>query len=83
VLEEAGKLPLPVLDGLNAHIRTLARGTPGVALADVYERFLGHGASVAEADRWYWRRSLVEPNALGRERDPPRVARRARRGLSP
>ena len=65
VLEDAGKLPLSVLDGLNAHIRTLARGTPGVALADVYERFLGHGASVAEPDRWYWRRSLVEPNALG------------------
>jgi lysophospholipase L1-like esterase len=65
VLEDAGKLPLPVLDGLNAHIRTLARGTPGVALADVYERFLGHGASVEEADRWYWRRSLVEPNAQG------------------
>jgi lysophospholipase L1-like esterase len=65
VLEDAGKLPLHVLDGLNAHIRTLARGTPGVALADVYEHFLGHGASVTEADRWYWRRSLVEPNALG------------------
>jgi lysophospholipase L1-like esterase len=65
VLEDAGKLPLPVLDGLNAHIRTLARGTPGVALADVYEHFLGHGASVTEADRWYWRRSLVEPNAQG------------------
>jgi len=65
VLEDAGKLPLHVLDALNAHIRTLARGTPGVALADVYERFLGHGASVPEADRWYWRRSLVEPNAQG------------------
>jgi len=65
VLEDAGKLPLHVLDGLNAHIRTLARGTPGVALADVYEHFLGHGASVTETDRWYWRRSLVEPNALG------------------
>jgi lysophospholipase L1-like esterase len=65
VLEDAGKLPLHVLDGLNAHIRMLARGTPGVALADVYERFLGHGASVPESDRWYWRRSLVEPNAQG------------------
>lgn len=65
VLEDAGKLPLHVLDGLNVHIRTLARGTPGVALADVYEHFLGHGASVTEADQWYWRRSLVEPNAQG------------------
>ena len=65
VLEGAGALPLPVLDGLNERIRTLARGTPGVRLADVYAHFLGHGASVAQADRWYWRRSLVEPNAQG------------------
>ncbi len=65
VLEEAGVLPLPVLDGMNARIRELAEGTPRVAVADVYERFLGHGASVPESDRWYWRRSLIEPNALG------------------
>jgi lysophospholipase L1-like esterase len=65
VLEEAGPLPLPVLDGLNERIRTLARGTPGVRLADVYAHFLGHGASVPQADRWYWSRSLVEPNARG------------------
>jgi len=58
-------LPLSVLDGLNDHIRTLARGTPQVLLADVYERFLGHGAAVPDEDRWYWRRSLVEPNARG------------------
>jgi lysophospholipase L1-like esterase len=65
VLEEAGKLPLAVLDGLNARIRTLASGTPQAALADVYGHFLGHGASAPEEDRWYWRRSLIEPNALG------------------
>jgi lysophospholipase L1-like esterase len=65
VLEAAGPLPLPVLDGMNDRIRTLARGTPGVRLADVYAHFLGHGASVPMSDRWYWRRSLVEPNALG------------------
>ena len=65
VLEEAGPLPLPVLDGMNERIRTLARGTPGVRLADVYAHFLGHGASVPTPDRWYWRRSLVEPNAQG------------------
>jgi lysophospholipase L1-like esterase len=65
VLEDAGALPLPVLDRVNEHIRTLARGTPGVALADVYAHFLGHGASVLPADRWYWRRSLLEPNARG------------------
>jgi lysophospholipase L1-like esterase len=65
VLEGAGTMPLPVLDGLNERIRTLARGTPGVRLADVYAHFLGHGASVPQEDRWYWRRSLVEPNAQG------------------
>jgi lysophospholipase L1-like esterase len=65
VFDGAGALPLPVLDGLNDRIRSLARGTPGVRLADVYAHFLGHGASVPQEDRWYWRRSLVEPNAQG------------------
>jgi hypothetical protein len=65
VLEEAGALPLPVLDALNDRIRTLAAGTPGARLADVYAHFLGHGASVPQEDRWYWSRSLVEPNARG------------------
>jgi len=65
VLEEAGTLPIDVLDVLNDRIRLLASGTPGAALADVHAHFLGHGASVPEADRWYWRRSLVEPNAVG------------------
>ena len=65
VLEEAGRLPIDVLDTLNDKIRALAFGTPGAALADVHAHFLGHGASVPEADRWYWRRSLVEPNTLG------------------
>ena len=65
ILEEAGELPLAVLDDMNAHIRTLVSGTPRTALADVAAHFLGHGASVAEADRWYWRRSLIEPNAQG------------------
>ncbi len=65
VLEDAGTLPLGVLDAMNEHIRILARGTPGAALADVHEHFLGHGASVPDEDRWYWRRSLIEPNATG------------------
>jgi lysophospholipase L1-like esterase len=65
VLEDAGKLPLEILDGMNDHIRRLAAGTPNAAAADIYAHFLGHGASVPEADRWYWRRSLIEPNAMG------------------
>lgn len=65
VLEEAGKLPLEILDGMNDHIRRLAHGTPNAVLADVYAHFLGHGATAPEEDRWYWRRSLIEPNAVG------------------
>ena len=65
VLEEAGELPLGVLEGMNAQIRRLAEGTPATILADAHAWFLGHGASVAEAERWYWRRSLIEPNAEG------------------
>ncbi|MEP6618697.1 MAG: GDSL-type esterase/lipase family protein [bacterium] len=65
VLEDVGMLPLPILDGMNAHIRTLCDGTPQAVLADAYLHFLGHGASVLEEDRWYWRRSLIEPNAVG------------------
>jgi lysophospholipase L1-like esterase len=65
VYDDAGPLPLDILDRLNDHIRTLATGTPQVLLADVYAHFLGHGVSVDESDRWYWRRSLIEPNARG------------------
>jgi lysophospholipase L1-like esterase len=65
VLEDAGTLPLDVLDAFNDRVRNLAAGTPGVLLADVHEHFLGHGASAPEEDRWYWRRSLIEPNAVG------------------
>ncbi|MDB4882501.1 MAG: hypothetical protein JWL95_1267 [Gemmatimonadetes bacterium] len=65
VLEEAGTLPLSVLEGLNDRLRELAGGTPGAVLADVHAHFLGHGASVPEEERWYWRRSLIEPNAVG------------------
>jgi lysophospholipase L1-like esterase len=65
VYDGAGKLPLDVLDKLNDHIRALAVGTPNVLLADVHSRFMGHGVTAPEAERWYWRRSLIEPNALG------------------
>jgi hypothetical protein len=34
-------------------------------LAEVYGHFLGHGATAPEADRWYWRRSFLDPNARG------------------
>ena len=47
------------------HVRRLASGTPRAVLADVYAHFLGHGVAAEDADRWYWRRSLIEPNARG------------------
>jgi lysophospholipase L1-like esterase len=65
VLPEAGRLPLSALDAFNAHIRRLAAGREGVALADAYLHFLGHGTTAPEEDRWYWRRSPLEPNARG------------------
>jgi lysophospholipase L1-like esterase len=65
VLEDAGELPLSVLHGMNDHIRRLVSGTPNTALADVHAHFLGHGASAPADERWYWRRSLIEPSALG------------------
>ncbi len=64
VLAEAGKLSLSPLDALNANIRRLA-GRQGLALADAYLHFLGHGTTAPEEDRWFWRRSLLEPNARG------------------
>jgi lysophospholipase L1-like esterase len=65
VFDDAGVLPLELLDKLNEYIRTLGRGTPNVLLADVHAHFLGHGVSVPEAERWYWRRSLIEPSMRG------------------
>jgi lysophospholipase L1-like esterase len=63
--DEAGSLQLRGLDALNASIRVIGTGTPGVLLADVYGHFLGHGATAPESERWYWRRSLLDPNARG------------------
>jgi lysophospholipase L1-like esterase len=65
VYDDAGPLPLDILDRFNAHVRTLGTGTPRTLLADVYAHFVGHGVSAAEPDQWYWRRSLIEPNAKG------------------
>ena len=65
VYEDAGPLPIDILDRFNDHIRALSMGTPRVLLADVHAHFLGHGVSAPEAERWYWRRSLIEPNAQG------------------
>jgi lysophospholipase L1-like esterase len=65
VYDNAPALPLDILDRLNNHIRALAQGTPNILLADAHRYFLGHGVSAPEGERWYWRRSLIEPNAQG------------------
>ncbi len=62
---DGAPLPIDMLDTLNDHIRTLASGTPNVVLADAHAHFLGHGLTAPEGERWYWRRSLIEPNARG------------------
>lgn len=63
--EETKPVPLDALDRVNDRIRRIAGGTPAVKLADLHAHFLGHGVSGAEADRWYWRRSPLDPNAAG------------------
>jgi lysophospholipase L1-like esterase len=65
VFDEAGVMSLRALDSLNQAIRIVANGTAGVLLGEVYGHFVGHGVAAPEADRWYWRRSLLEPNARG------------------
>jgi len=65
VLDHIGALPLFALDQFNERIRLVARERRGVSVADAYSQFLGHGAGVPEADRWYWRRAPLEPNAAG------------------
>lgn len=65
VLDDAGKLPLSALDAFNETVRALASAPDRIHVADAYGHFLGHGASVGEEHRWYWRRSRIELNAAG------------------
>jgi len=65
VLEGTGPLPLDALADLNARIARLALDEAHVVLADAHKHFLGHGVTASAADRWYWKRSWIEPNALG------------------
>jgi lysophospholipase L1-like esterase len=63
-LEVLGRLPLEYLEHFNDHVRATASTEP-VKLADVHRHFLGHGVTAPPADRWYWSRSMIEPNARG------------------
>ena len=63
--EGKGAVPLEALRQLNDAIRKLGGGTPQTIVADAYARFFGHGVTAEPEDRWYWRRTLVDPNAVG------------------
>jgi lysophospholipase L1-like esterase len=64
ILDDA-PLALTAMDAFNTHIRTLARDSDSLLLADANGAFLGHGATQPEEHRWYWRRSPLELNAAG------------------
>jgi len=66
VLDDVSPLPIRGgLDRFNVHLREDVSGMSGVAFADPYVHFLGHGATAPEEDRWFWRRSPIELNAVG------------------
>jgi lysophospholipase L1-like esterase len=65
LFDGAGPLPIESLHDMNARIRALATQMKDAAVADVHGHFLGHGVSANEGDRWYWKRSWIEPNATG------------------
>ena len=62
---DGGLLPLDSLQELNGRIRDVAARTPHTLVADAHQHFLGHGVTADEAERWYWRRSWIEPNVAG------------------
>jgi hypothetical protein len=65
VLPGAGPLPLDSLQDFNQRIRDIAKGAKRGTVADAHAHFLGHGVTAIPADRWYWSRSWIEPNAVG------------------
>jgi lysophospholipase L1-like esterase len=65
VLDDMSPLPFRGLDRFNIHIRETVAGHTGVAFADPYVHFLGHGETAPEPDRWFWRRSPIELNSRG------------------
>lgn len=65
VLDDVSPLPIRGLDRFNNHLRETVAQMPGIAFADPYVHFLGHGETAPEPDRWFWRRSPIELNARG------------------
>lgn len=52
------------LDQINEHIKNWAQANNAL-LADVHQRFFGHGPSAPPDERWYWRPNPIEPSAKG------------------
>ena len=65
ILDTKGDLPLDQLRAFNDSVRALAVRTTNAEVADAYLHFHGHGLSAPVEERWYWRRSIIEPSALG------------------
>jgi hypothetical protein len=68
--EGIAKMYTPGRELLSAHVREAVRtirknGSDRLLLADIREHFRNHGVTVPEADRWYWREFMIEPNAEG------------------
>ena len=59
-----GAADLDLLARFNDGVRTLCRGS-AVVLIDIHAHFLGHGACVPAAERWYWLPSPIEPGIRG------------------
>jgi hypothetical protein len=53
------------LSRVNDAIRALAAARENIRLADIHARFLGHGLTAPERERWYWSGLIFEPNAKG------------------
>ena len=65
LFDAAGPLPIESLHDLNTRIATIAREQDDAHVADAHAHFLTHGVTAKEKDRWYWKRSWIEPNAAG------------------
>lgn len=65
LFEDRGPLPVDQIDALNERIRQVAAATPGARVADAQARFLGHGVMAPTEERWYWRKSIIEPSLIG------------------
>ncbi len=83
VYDDSGPLPLEMLDRVQRSSSNAGARDSAVCWSRMlYARFLGHGVSAAETDRWYWSRSLIEPNARRGQRNSACLAGRARAGRS-